>query len=357
MIINNNSPNISQYQKQTTSTVRCANTQYKNYSHSQITFGGKPPQKADALFKKIRNYTLAGILALAGINVCSDKTTKGSDNIDNIKVEYFNVDEELKDSVIKPVINLKAKLNEENDFLDGLEIDITKKFKNLDDENSFREFVKNEREASSVKGISFYSDGKLPSRIIIQENAHLEDKAKNYKNGGRYSAIPALKQSMMHEIGHHFDSYYGHNHDAKFAQKWDSLLYEKEINPETNPYDFDYSNIKDKRINVDYTWNSGLSDKKVFQEALLKDINSLKNFKKEDLPENIEYYIGGFDISKTISKEDIDYAEHQRSEVYANLFSYALGEDEGDKEKFVKCFSNSYEVVKNDISEYLKIQL
>lgn len=352
MIINNNISQVYQYPQFKRSTQP---SQSVNRTNSSTSFCGNI-NKSRTL-KKVKNYTIAGLLTIAGINACSNKNTKGTDYIDNIKVEYFNVDESLKDSVIKPVINLKSKINNDEDFLDGLEIDITKKFKNLDNENSFREFVKGEREASSVKGISFYSDGKLPSRIIIQENAHLDDKAKNYANGGRYSAIPALKQSMMHEVGHHFDNYYGHNHDAKFAQQWDSLLYAKETHPDTNPYDFDCSNIKDKRINVAYTWNSGLSDKKAFQEALLKDMNALKNIKKENLPENIEYYIGDFDISGTISAKDIDYAEHQRSEVYANLFSYALGEDEGEKEKFINCFQNSYKIVKNDISKYLKINL
>lgn len=353
MLVNNNVSlryQSQQYNKNVTPKI--------SYERDSVSFCGKNDSKQNKNnLKKVRNFALATLLGIAGINACSEKYPNGAETVDNIKVEYFNIKPELKDSVLKPVLNLKSQLSSEDDFLDGVEIDITKEFKNLDDENSFRKYVKGDRDGREVKGISFYSDEKLPRRIIIQESAHLDDKFKNYKDGGKFTAIPALKQSIMHEVGHQFDSYFGHNHDARFAQQWDSLLYSKEVNPEMNPYDFECSEMGDKRINVAYTWNAELSDKKDFQKALLNDMNNLKNIKKENLPDNLGYYIGKFDISKEMSEKDVDYAEHQRSEVYANLFSYALGETDGDKECFIQCFPNSYDVVKSDISKYLKINL
>ena len=307
--------------------------------------------------KKVMAYILAGMTALCGINACSDKKPSGVENLDNIKFEYFNVNPQIKDSVAAPVLRLKSRIPKENNFLDNLEIDVTKDFKSLDDSNSFRKYIKTAGQNTFTKGISFYSDEKLPRRIIIQEKAHKTDKLNNYIQNGEYSEFPALKQTVMHEVGHQFDEYYGHHHDAQFALKWDSLLYTKEIAPETTPYDFDCSTNTDKRINVEYNWNCGLSDKEEFHKAMLEDINNLKNIEKKELPNNLAYYVKKDDINKIWNTKDIKQAEHIRSEVYANLFSYALGENEGDKEKFTKCFSKCYEVVRKDITKFLKIKL
>ena len=32
----------------------------------------------------------------------------------------------------------------------------------------------------------------------------------------------------MHEVGHQFDYYFGHDHNADFAVKWDSIMAVKE---------------------------------------------------------------------------------------------------------------------------------
>jgi hypothetical protein len=307
--------------------------------------------------KKLGKYILASLIGITSISTCNETKTAVVENVDDITVSYFNVKPEVKDSVLAPVLRLKSKLSKEDNFLDGLQLDITKKFKQLDNNNSFREYVKSEPESDYVKGISFYSDDKLPRRIIIQKDAHLDDKITNWKTNGKYSDIPALKQTVMHEVGHQFDNYYGHNHNTDFAVKWDSILNAKEMNPDTNPYNFSPDNIADKRLGLKYAWNSGLSDKKEFINALLEDVNNIKNINKKDLPNNINYYIGKLNIKKTLTQKDIEYAEQTRSEVYANLFSYALGENEGEKEKFIKCFEKSYNIVKKDIGTFLKVKL
>lgn len=320
------------------------------------------PKVEKPIYKKVSPYILAGLM-LVGSKTCSNMDyvprCSGVENYDNIKVEYFDVKQDTKDSIMKPVVELKSKLNDENDFLDGVTIDVTRKFKNLDTDNSFREYVKN-RPSAATKGLSFYSDSKLPRRIVIQEGVHSLDKFNNYAKTGEYTAVPALRQSLMHEVGHQFDNYFGHDHDADYAQKWDSIMYTKEKDPSANPYKFLTETKEDQEIDERYNWNCGLSDKKEFHEAILKDIKNIQNQQKsnkKELPANIKYYLQKLDLSKEITAKDIDLSDITRSEVYANLFSYVMKQDEGDRAKFVKSFSNSYEIVRKDINQYLNINV
>ncbi len=58
-------------------------------------------------------------------------------------------------------------------FLDELDVDITRKYKDLDNANSFVEGFKNLVSIQMISLCSFYSDGKLKRRIVVvQESAH-----------------------------------------------------------------------------------------------------------------------------------------------------------------------------------------
>lgn len=289
------------------------------------------------------------------MNSYSQEKASNVENIDNIKVECFNVEPQTKDSVMVPLLRLKSQIPKDDKFLDNLEIDITDNIKNLNDSNSFRIYLKNNPKGM-IRGTSCYSDEKLPNRIVIQEKAHKLYKLINCLQNGVYTDIPALKQTMMHEAGHLFDEYYGHDHNAEYALKWDSVIYAKEISPDENPYKFKLT-LSGKQIADEYIMNNCLSDKEEFCNAILEDMNNLKYVKEEELPINIDYYAEESDINKIWNTEDIKEAEFIRSEVYADLFSYALKEDDGDREKFIKCFPKCYEVVKNDIIKFLKIEI
>lgn len=343
---------------------------HQNYKGNNLNKGYEKTSKVETdvkflgkqknLCKKVSPYILSGLMLL-GIKSCpsGENVTRcsGEENFNNIKVEYFDVKQDTKDSIMVPIKKLKSKLTSENDFLDGLNIDITKKFSSLNDSNSFRIYAKN-RTQGATKGLSFYSDKKLPRRIIIQEKVHALDKFRNYKVTGEYTAVPALRQSLMHEVGHQFDNYFGHDHNSYYAQKWDSIMYAQELDKNSSPYKFETKTTKDKDIDIKYNKNSSLSDKKIFKEAILKDIKNiqaLKNANSKDLPKNLSYYIQNLNLSKEITIKDIEKADLTCAEVYANLFSYAIGEDEGDRKQFIKCFRNSYGIVKNNISKYLNI--
>lgn len=313
-------------------------------------------------FKRISTYIMGGILAITGAASCdSGEKSHGITNVDNMKIEFFNVDKQTKDSILTPLITLKSKLDKSNDFLDDVDIDITGSYKDLDDGNSFRKFLKSGENTIENKACSFYSDGKLKRRIVVQEDAHgFADKFYNLTTNGKFSALPPMKHTLMHEVGHQFDYYFGHDHNADFAVKWDSIMETKEKHPNMNPYNFDIL-PRETQANIDYFWNSGLSDKEDFYNAIIKDYKHIAELKKKDSDKIgltvMSSFTEGIDFSKKITPEMVDLAENARTEVYANLFAYALGEDDGDKSRFVENFKNAYKVVKKDIKEHLHIDV
>lgn len=334
-----------------------------NFSSENLGKDVKLVRKNKPIFKKLAAYICGGLLTLGGISQCTDETPKVSDfeTIDNVKVNYFNVEKETRDSLLTPFVTLKSKLTPENDFLDELDVDITGKYKDLDDANSFRKFLKS-GEHTDDKACSFYSDGKLKRRIVVQEGAHgVVDKFYNLTTEGKYSALPAMRHTLMHEVGHQFDYYFGHDHNADFAVKWDSIMAVKEQHPDMNPYVFDIL-PREAQANIDFFWNSGLSDKEEFYNAIIKDYKHIAELNKNNsdkigMTVLSSSFVDGIDLTKPITYEVVDAAELARTEVYANLFSYAIGENDGDKSRFVENFKNAYRVVKKDIKEHLHIDV
>lgn len=331
---------------------------------SKVTSGveSKVVKNNRSFLKRVANYLCGGLLALGGVTSCSEATPRVSDveMLDDVKVQYFNVEKETRDSIMTPLITLKSKLTPENDFLKGVEVDITKTYEDLDTGNSFRRYLKKEEDTDLDKGCSFYSDKNLKRRIVIQEGAHgTSDKALYLSVNGEYTALPSMRQSLMHEVGHQFDQFFGHDHNADFALKWDSIIADKARDPNMNPYTLEVK-PQDMDARADYFWNSALSDKSEFQDAILKDFEHVADLKKQKsgvLACNLDYYTNGIDFSKKITPGMVDLAEFARTEVYANLFSYAMGQKDGDEQNFLDNFKNAYKVVKKDIKEHLHIDV
>ena len=88
----------------------------------------------------------------------------------------------------------------------------------------------------------------------------------------------------------------------------------------------------------------------------MKDLQTIADIKKSGngkLADNIEYFVQGINFKKEIDSNIVDLHSGARSEVFASLFSYAIGEDDGDKNTLTKNFKNSFEVVKNYLKEYV----
>ncbi len=318
-------------------------------------------KKSNKHFKKYLPWILSGILTLGGLTNCSEKKISDSENVDGMKIEYVNVKQETRDKIAAPLITLKNKLTPQNDFLEGVDINIAGMYSDLDDSHSFKTFIKNDTGTESERGTSFYSDNNIKRIIVVQEEAHdtWGEKLLGMNAGdGSYSALPVMRHTLMHEVGHQFDEYFGHDHNAKFALQRDSIIGAKEKDPKTNPYSFNYT-MKDKEPLDQYDLYGGLSDKKEFKEAMLKDLKhiaKLKNKNSENIACNLDYYAQGINFDKPITMAEVQDAEDARCETYANLFAYAIGENDGDIQDFTENFKNSYKVVQKDIQKYLNIK-
>lgn len=296
-------------------------------------------------------------LPLLTLFSCTERITEVNDlhgyRLDNIKPS-------TRDSLTFLYDSLRSTLNDGNDFLDGVSLVIVDKFVHLRGDNSFERYLKTRKRIGTGKicGMSFYSDSLLPKTIAISEKSHSVNDAIGYwLYSGRYPIIPVLRHSLMHEIGHQFDEYFGHDYKAKFALDFDSIQLIRETDPYRNPYSFTDKNEYESTVGKLYIANNCLSDKPGLKMAIQKDYVEMTDKMLADdlsLPSNMKYYSKGIDFAMDITPEMVDGADRAREEVYANLFSYAMGENDGEKYDFLATFPNSYEVVKDDIKHFIQ---
>ena len=271
------------------------------------------------------------------------------------KVEYINVTQETKDSLDVTLKRFMARLSEENNFLDSMEIVVVRTYDDLDDTHSFKTFLRNMDNVEEEKGTSFYTDRFITPIIIVHEDSHgLSDRLYNKSMGLEFSSIPTLRHTLMHEIGHQFDEFFGHDHEADFAIKWNSVLSAKEKDKNQNPYVFDMTD-EEEEMRFVYNQHSGLSDSQAFKEAFLEDLKYLAKLKEtssERMPVNWEYYTQGVNWTQ-LTMTEVESADEARTETYANAFAYAIGETDGDRADFCNAFKHSYEVILKDIENFL----
>ena len=256
------------------------------------------------------------------------------------------VDESTKFAVLKAYNKVKHKI--QNDFMKGLVINVTSDFSNLPKNKSLMNnyLKKNESLFSSTRGIT--TDDMQNREIFIQESAFWTVKLGNlFSAKFSFSANDEIEQATMHEFGHSFDYFYGR--DKKLQKEHQKLInkYGEKQFEDIEPLP------EEEKIMTEYLKNNGYSDKKEFKAALLKDLKVLK------LNSGIttkfgyflcEFYNRGLDVIP--NAEDIESAESSRSEVFAQLFSYAMGTDDGNKKEFIKILPNTYKIVQKYINEH-----
>ena len=106
--------------------------------------------------------------------------------------------------------------------------------------------------------------------------------------------------------------------------------------------------------------NKDLSDSSEFKKAWKQDAQnlgkrSLSNFLFKKC--HIDYYVFDVDITDGVTDDEVEEADSHRSEIFAQLFSYAMGEDDGQKKAIVEKYSNCYRMVKLYIKKYLGIDM
>lgn len=254
------------------------------------------------------------------------------------------VDDSTKKSVKK---SLKTAMNKiEPSFFNNLTLHVASDFSNLDSHNTCSRFLKNnESDYSNTKGVANFND--FQREIYIQESAFKFDKLLNVFSVQPLRADKKIELATMHELGHQFDNYYGT--DNKLKQEFYAL--QKKYK---NTYEEVSLTKEEEKLYDKYLDNNGYSDKNDFKTAVLNDLQKI-NLKKLDLDDG--YFIGeffnkGFDIKP--NKDDVQKADYTRGEVFAQLFAYAMGTDDGKKDKYLQLFPNTYKVVKNYIAKHSK---
>lgn len=255
------------------------------------------------------------------------------------------VDDSTKKSVKKSLRTAMEKI--EPSFFNNLTLHVTSDFSNLDSHNNFSKYLKsNEGDLSNVKGVTA-SEEISQREIYIQESAFKFDKLLNIFSSQPFRADKKIELTTMHELGHQFDTYYGTDNELK--QEIDALQ-------KKYKYTFDEVSLTkdEEKFYKKYKDNNGYSDKNDFKTAVLKDLQKI-NPKKLDLDDGYflaEFFDRGLDIKP--NKDDVQKADYTRGEVFAQLFAYAMGTDDGKKDKYLQLFPNTYKVVKNYIEKHSK---
>lgn len=254
------------------------------------------------------------------------------------------LDQQTKDAVKSTVVDFKQKLPKDNNFLNGCNFEVVDEYKNLENTSIFTKFVKDN--AADFK----YTGGCTISPVIIdKEEIIIKTGTIGIKSVWRDN-VPKeqVSHATMHEIGHRFDEHYGscsENLKQKVRNISDADVIKE--TPQSEKILTDFSNVKD------------LSDSKSFKEVFKKDLEAMQNggikswlFRNYSAP---EYGTLEIDISDGVTNEEVDSADNSRCEVFAQLFSYAMKEDDGNKDSITKNYPKSYQMVKLYIRKHLGI--
>lgn len=263
---------------------------------------------------------------------------------------YFHysadVTNEKRQAVRDAVVNLKDKTNKNRSFFAGLHMNVCNNLDDLTEHTSFSKFVKQKKDDENITGAAtfpLYNNG-IKEIIIKTEKSNsgfLGFFKKDYSNETIY-------ETTLHELGHEFDDYFGQRNPQAENQY-------KSMNA-------NYQNPKDELAKIiDRT--TGLRNSDEFKNAWKKDVNKMKYMPDEEY-KKLGYispnYYSHIDITDGVDDNELEAAELDRGEAFAQLFAYALSNDknieEHDKSTILKSYPNTFAVVKSYITKFFGIQ-
>ncbi len=260
---------------------------------------------------------------------------------------YSGTTQETRNAVKSTVAEFQKRVGKNGAFINGYTFSVVNEYKDLNPDTPFKKYLKeNSDNYTYTFGASNPTVIDEEKGIIIQAKEHSFPRSLFHRN----IESKLIETAALHEIGHNFDNYYG--------------LKDENIVREVRKLHFSDKNITKKQQNIlnQYSRNKDLSDSKEFKQAWLKDATALgkdKNKYYEFKMDKIRRYyaIEDIDITDEITKQEIENADKSRSEIFAQLFAYALGKDDGRKKEIIKAYPNTYNVVKAYIKKYLNISV
>lgn len=266
----------------------------------------------------------------------------------NIYFHYSaDVTAKQKQAVKSAVVDLKDKTKKNRAFFINLHMNVCNNRNDLKEHTSFSRYIKQQDlDNDNVIGVAtfpLYNNG-VKEIIIKTENSN-SGFLGCFKKDWSYNTI---YESTLHELGHEFDDYFGQRNP--------------EVENEYKSLNANYQKPQDELAKIiDRT--TGLRNSEEFKEAWRKDVNKIgQKTKKEQ--EKLGYikpdFYSKIDISDGVNDIELEEAEMDRGEAFAQLFAYALSGDKNieiyDKSTILKSYPNAFAVVKSYITKFFGIQ-
>ena len=258
---------------------------------------------------------------------------------------YTGTTTETRNAVKNTVAEFLKRARGNSTFINGYTFSVVNEYKNLPSNTPYKKYLKeNSNALTNTWGASNPTVIDQEKGIILQTKEHSFPRSVFHKN----IDSKLIETATLHEIGHIFDNYFG--------AKDENLI------KEVRKLHFTDKNLTKTQQNVlnKYLRNKDLSDSKEFKRAWLKDATALGKDKKKynEFKDDYirKYYaVEDIDITDGITSQEIEDADKSRSEIFAQLFAYALGKDDGHKNEIIKVYPNSYKAVQNYIKKYLNL--
>jgi len=258
---------------------------------------------------------------------------------------YVNTDWRSRNAVKNTVNEFLGKIGSNSAFINGYTFHIVDNYDDLSTQSPFtRHMKKYSDNYKYTGGASYPPEFNNGIREIVLKTEELDVPRKWFKE---HKSKEYIEHATMHEIGHMFDNYYGKK-DVSKLKKCLELPKIDEVEEYTE---------SQQKIGNDYYRNKDLSDSKEFKTAWKSDIE--KYYRNSNFLEKSrikEYFLAfDIDVSDGLNDEEIEKADMLRSEDFAQLFGYAFGKDEGNKNTTLKMLPRTFMLIKTFIKKYLNV--
>ena len=259
---------------------------------------------------------------------------------------YEGTPQESRDAIKDTVVDFLKKTGYNAEFLRGTTFSAVDKYGNLSTSSPFLSYLQKhgDKDHPLTHGCTIYPEINDNKKEIVIKTEEYEFPQSIWRKSLKPNI---LKQGVMHEIGHMFDDYYG-TKNARTSANVKKIRISDNLTP------------RETQLLKDYEKHKDLSDNRDFKDAWKKDVENLgkdkKKLEKFKTGGITSYYFPtGIDITDGINEKEIEDSDKARSEIFAQLFGYAFGKDDGHKQEILDTYPNTYKVVKKYIHKYLGV--
>ena len=274
-------------------------------------------------------------------------TEKIRGNTPSIYFRYYNgTSQDSRNAVKDAVTDFYRKVGENISFLLGTTIFVADEYGDIEGKAPLSSYIKKHGDTDNpyTHGCTIFPELNAGKKEIIIKTEEYQFPYNLFRKSLKPETI---KQGVLHEIGHQFDNYFG-TKNKRMLNRIKNIQISDNLTKMGKAHVEEYSRHKD------------LSDSKEFKEAWKKDVEALgkdkKKYEKFKSGWTTSYYSAQeIDITDGVSNEEIEQADKARSEIFAQLFGYAFGRDDGYRKEIIQTYPNTYKMVLTYINKYLGV--